>query len=320
MGAPPRALLAPRHWPTWIGVGLLSLLQLLPAAVRDGLGASVGELQYRLGGRRRQTVELNLGYCFPELSETERAARARAYFHAWARAMADHAVLWWDFRCRVPARRCRVHGLEHVHAQRAAGRPVILLCAHSSAIDFGGVAVASAVPQAAMVNRLGNPVADWLVRGARDRYEGVLLEREQGLRPALRAAREEGVLFYSPDEDLGARDSVFVPFFGRAKATLSTLGRLARALDAAVVPMYAWYDAGERRYQVHLDAPLADFPTGDAEGDARAMNAALEQLIALCPEQYLWSYRLFRTQPDGTRLHYPKRSPWRRYLRRRKRL
>ena len=110
-GLPPRALWAPRHWPTWIGVGLLSLLQLLPVAVRDAIAAGVGELQYRLSGRRRRTVELNLELCFPQLSAVERAARARAHFHAWARSMADQPALWWDFHCRVPERRCRIHGL-----------------------------------------------------------------------------------------------------------------------------------------------------------------------------------------------------------------
>lgn len=317
---PPRALLAPRYWPTWIGVGLLSLLQLLPAAARDGIAAAVGELQYRMGGRRRQTVELNLRYCFTELSSAERDARARAHFRAWARSMADQPALWWDRHRRLPARRCRVQGLERVRQQQAAGRSVILLCAHSSAIDFGGVAVASELRQAAFVNRLSNPVIDWLVRTARDRYEGTLLNRDEGLRPMLRAAREEGALFYSPDEDLGARDSVFVPFFGQPKATLATLGRLTQALDAAVVPMFAWYEPGERRYCVHLGAPLADFPSGDPTRDARVMNAALEGVIRLCPAQYLWHYRLFRTQPDGTRLRYPKRHPLRRQLRRRKRL
>lgn len=316
---PPRALLAPRHWPTWLGVGLLSSLQLLPATLRDAVAAAVGELQYRSGGRRRGIVELNLSLCFPQRSGAERAALARAHFHAWARAMIDQPALWWDFRCRVPARRCRIEGFEHVRAQREAGRTVILLCAHSTAIDFGGVAVAAHLRQAAFVNRLKDPVLDWLVRRSRDRYEGVLLERDQGLRPMLKAARQEGALFYSPDEDFGARDSVFVPFFGQPKATLATLGRLARALDAAVVPMYAWYEPSERRYRVNLAPPLADFPSGDIEADARAMNAALETQILRAPAQYLWRYRLFRTRADGSRLEYPKRGRrWYQLLRRKR--
>lgn len=317
---PPRELLMPRHWPTWLGVGVLSLLQLLPAALRDGLAAAMGELQYRSGGRRRGMVELNLSLCFPQRSEAERAALAREHFHAWARAMVDQPALWWDVGCRLPGRRCRVDGLEHIRDQRAAGHTVILLCAHSTAIDFGGVAVADQLPQAGFVNRLKNPVLDWLVHVSRDRYEGVVLKRDQGLRPMLKAAREQGALFYAPDEDFGARDSVFVPFFGQPKATLATLGRLARALDAAVVPMYAWYEASERRYRVHLAAPLADFPSGDAETDARAMNAALEAQIMHAPAHYLWRYRLFRSRPDGSRLEYPKRSKLGRQLRRRKRL
>lgn len=320
----PRALLSPRHWPAWLAVAALSSLQLLPAAARDGLAAAFGELRYRMGGYRRGIAERNLELCFPELEPDARARRVRAHFHAWARSMADQPALWWDRHGRFPHRRCRVHGLEHIEAPRSAGRRVILLCAHSTAMEFGGIAVASVLPQVALVNKLGSPVLDWLVWRVRCPYGGVI-ERDAGLRSVLHAAREHGALFYAPDEDHGARDSVFVPFFGQPKATLATLGRLAKMLDAAVVPMYAWYDTDERRYQVKLDAPLEGFPTGDAHADALAMNRALERAIARCPAQYLWTYRLFRTRPDGTRLRYPRRRGrlrrrLRRQLRRRKRL
>lgn len=319
--APPFSwsLLAPRHWPAWLGVGLFSLLLLVPRGARDRLAGWTGELQYRLNRKRRGIVELNLAQCYPGLGDDARRERARAHFRAYARIMSDQASLWWDWRRRIPERRCRVHGLEHVQALRDAGERVILLNAHTIAIDFGGVALARGLPLVAIVRPVRNPVLDWIVARVRTRFGGELHTREAGMRPVIRAVRRGRCLYYSPDEDLGPRDSVFAPFFGQPKATLATLGRLAGLLDAHVVPVYTYYDAAAGYYQVHVRAPLADFPSGDAARDATHMNQALEQSISLCPAQYLWNYRIFRTRPDGSRMPYPRYRGWRRRLRRRRR-
>ncbi len=304
-GAPPRALLHPRHWPSWLALGLLSLGLLLPRGVRDAIARRVGDRQYRRNRRRRETVELNLDCCFPDWSRAERGHVARAHFRAWARAMADQPAAWWDRRGRVPARLCRVAGLEHLQAARAEGRAVILLCPHVTAVEFGGLALTLHASMSTMANRLRDPVLQWVVHLARARHGPVFL-REHGIRPVVRALRAGTVFYYMPDEDLGPRNSVFAPFFGMQKATLTSLGRLARLSQARVVPMMAWYDDGGRRYEVELRAPLADFPSGDERADATAMNRALETSIRRAPEQYLWNQRLFHSRPDGSRMAYPK--------------
>jgi len=35
-----------------------------------------------------------------------------------------------------------------------------------------------------------------------------------------------------------------------------------------------------------------------------AMNRAIERCIAIAPAQYLWSYRRFKTQPEGAEPFY----------------
>lgn len=301
------ALLHPRHWPSWLGLGLLSLGALLPRRWRDGLAARVGDLQYRRNAKRRETVELNLARCFPEQDEGERRALARAHFRAYARAMAALPLAWWDRRGRVATRWCRLSGLEHLHAARGAGRPVILLSPHITGVEFGGLALTPHAAMSTMANRLRDPVLQWVVHRARARHGPVFL-REGGIRPVVRALRGGTVFYYMPDEDLGPRNSVFAPFFGVDKATLTSLGRLAQLSGAVVLPMMACYDAESGCFDVSLRAPLEGFPSGDAHTDAVAMNRALEDSIRQCPAQYLWNQRLFRTRADGSRMEYPKRT------------
>jgi lauroyl-KDO2-lipid IV(A) myristoyltransferase len=262
-------LLHPRHWPAWLALGLLSLGLLLPRRWRDGLAHALGRWQYRHQHTRRKKVELNLAWCFPESDAAERQALARDHFCAWTRAMADQPLAWWD--------------------ARGYGRALTPYAAMST-----------------MANRLDDPVLQWVVNRARARHGPVWL-REGGIRPVVRGLRRGTVFYYMPDEDQGPRDSVFAPFFGQPKATLTSLARLAQLAGAVVLPMMACYDLDRRRYRVELRAPLADFPSGDAVTDATTMNRALEASIRRCPAQYLWNQRLFRTRPDGSRLAYPRR-------------
>jgi len=306
MSAPPRELLHPRHWPSWLGLGLLSLGLLLPRRLRHGIAARLGDRQYRRHVKARETVELNLACCFPDWSEAERRAVAQAHFRAFARAMADQPLFWWDRDGTRVSARCRLHGLDHLHRARANGQPVILLSPHITGIAFGGVALARHAGLSTMANRYDDPVLQWVEHRSRVRHGPVFL-RDEGIRPVVRELRAGSVFYYMPDEDLGPRDSVFAPFFGMQKATLTSLGRLARLARATVLPMMVRYDPDDDRYEVELRPPLSGFPSGDDDMDARAMNVALEQSIRRCPEQYLWNQRMFRSRPDGSRMAYPKR-------------
>jgi lauroyl/myristoyl acyltransferase len=129
------------------------------------------------------------------------------------------------------------------------------------------------------------------------RFGCFLLSRTQGLRPVIRALKQGLVFMYSPDEDFGERQSVFVPFFGVPTATLTTLGRLAHMTNALVVPCFTRLLPGGRGYEVTLKPPLEDFPNGDRVRDAARMNEVLEEGLHTMPEQYLWTFKLFKTRP-----------------------
>lgn len=302
-----RGLWRPRYWPQWALVGGLGLLYWVPRRWRDGLGAAIGEWQYRRNAKRRGTVELNLRLCFPDWSESERTTLARAHFRAYARAMLDQPVFWWDRAGRLPREVCRVHGIERIEAEREQGRSVILVEPHSAAVDVGGSGLTPRLGLSIMSNDMGSPVLDLVVNRARARYGVNVFWRSQGLRPVLRALRRGTVFYYLPDEDFGdTSSSVFAPFFDQQKATLTTVGRLAQRTGAAVIPVYAYYRPEEGLYEMLVGEVLREFPSGDAVADATRVNAAMEHHIRQRPEAYLWGYRLFRHRPDGSLMRYPK--------------
>ena len=76
----------------------------------------------------------------------------------------------------------------------------------------------------------------WLLM-ARQRFNDPVLMARQGadMRTVIRSVRDGLPLYYLPDMDLGAANSIFVPFFGVPAATIPMVPRIARIIGARVM-------------------------------------------------------------------------------------
>lgn len=300
------SLTHPRHWPSWLAVGLFRVLGALPFPLLWALGTGFGRLAWLVGGPRRRVVLTNLALCFPRLSERERRQLGSRHFGWLGVAAFTQGVVWGASRERL-ARLVTIRGRERVDEALAAGRNLIVLVPHFVGLELGGAAFTALVhPGLYMYQKIRNPVIDAVMRASRTRFGGIPVERHDDLRGLVRVMRGGTPFFYLPDQD-GGRRGVFVPFCGTAASTVGTLGRFARLADAVVIPLYARYLPGGRGLEVIFDPPLEPFPSNDAEADAAHMNRVIEARVRDFPEQYFWVHRRFKTRPPGEAPVYPKR-------------
>ena len=280
-----------------IGLALVWLLHFLPLAVLARVGSGLGSLLYALAHARRRVVLANLKLCFPELSESARADLARRHFRAFGRSLVEHGILWWGSKKRIE-QLVRVEGLEYWRG--IVKRPVILLAPHFVGLDMGGIRLAADYRLNSVYSRQKSAAADAILHHGRTRFgQTRLFARQDGIRPMIKSLQGGESFYYLPDMDLGRRDSVFAPFFGVPAATITGLPRIARLAGAAVVPCVTRQLPGNTGYEVRLYPAWDDFPSGDAERDARRMNAFIEARVREMPEQYYWLHRRFKTRPEG---------------------
>ncbi len=298
--------LMPVYWPVWLGLlGLLGL-RLVPRPVLRLFGTVLGWWAYWLAPRQRHIARTNLRLCFPNWAERDRQRMLKRHFRLGARCLMDLGLLWVSGR-RLIRTLVEIDGIEQIEACQTRHRAVILLTPHTLALEHGAAALTQHKLGVGLVRPLRNPLVEWLNYRLRGRGQTVLFTRAQGLRPVIRALQMGAFFYYLPDQDRGTKHSVFAPFFGEPKATLATLGRLAGMTDACVLPTVCRYDARLDRYRIEIKPPLSEFPSGDRNADARRMNQELEALISPDLAQYMWTLRLFRTQPSGTKRAYRRR-------------
>jgi len=286
-----------------IGLTLVWLLRLLPLPLLRPLGRGLGLAMYLAARRRRQIAETNLRLCFPEWSEDQRRRTVRAHFMAAGASLLERGILWWSSRERV-RRLIRIEGQEHLDA--VGDRPVILLAPHFVGLDMGGVRLTLDRAVASVYGPQRNPVVDRLLLHGRTRFGNVkLISRKEGVRPIVAALRDKYPLYYLPDQDLGARNAVFVPFFGVPAATVTALPRIAKMARAVVVPFVTRQT--KTGYVARYYPAWDNFPSGDVTADTARMNAFIESVVREMPEQYYWLHRRFKTRPPGEPKLYPAR-------------
>lgn len=291
---PPRQLLG--IFTTRAGIVFMQVIALLPLSWIRALGAGLGWVLYVLVGSRRRVVQSNLSLCFPERSEAERRKLTQQTFVYFAQAFMDRAWLWHAPKSWVQR---RVHLSGAVH-ELAGTDPTVIFLPHFIGLDAAWAGVALRVPRLSTTiytDQSNKLVDQWILRG-RQRFGHLrLFGRIDGVKPIVAALREGQPLYLLPDMDFGAKDSVFVPFYGVPTATVPSLSRFARLGRAKVVPLLPRMTA--MGYEVQVLPAWDDFPGDDPVADTALMNARLQDYIATMPAQYYWVHKRFKTRPEG---------------------
>lgn len=280
----------------YLGLGLIWLLHWFPLSWQDRAARCLGMALWLLNQERRNATLTNLRICLPELDEAQRQRLARRHFARFAATALERGLLWWASPERL-RRLVHIDGLGRLESLR--GRPLILLAPHFVGLDVGWSRLCLELDMVTMYARVKNPVFDATIRRGRTRFgTQTLLSRQEGLRRVVAEIRAGKPFYYLPDLDYGARDAVFVPFFGVPAATITGLSRLARLTGACVVPVISRREADG--YRVTIGEPWSDYPSADPVADAKRMNSFIESEIRAGDlAEYLWSHKRFKTRPPG---------------------
>lgn len=289
--------------PIAIGLWLWWLVSRLPMPLIRVLGTGLGLIGYCIIRKRRRVGLLNLRLCFPEKTKAERCAILRQHF---CELFISGLTYGWLFSASASRMKRLIKFRNFTYLEKFYGqRPVILLAPHFLALDIGGNRVTIDVAGYTMFSEPRNVYFGEKLKAARMRFlklsGGEIFSRQQGLRSIVKKMKQnKWPFYYLPDQDMDAKNSVYVPFFAHPMcATLDTLPKLAKLADAVVIPM-ATYREGNH-YVVEFWPKWENYPTIDTVADVKRMNRAIEEMILKHPEQYLWMHKRFKTQPGMAR-------------------
>lgn len=189
-------------------------------------------------------------------------------------------------------------GAQHVEAALAQGRGIVFLTPHLGCFEITAQAYAQRFGERQPMTVLYRPARQpWLralVATARGRPGLHTAPTTMGgVKQMLKALRQGQSVGLLPDQVPPLGLGVWAPFFGRPAYTMTLSARLAQQTGAVVLVAWGERLAWGRGYTVHVKPLAAELPSGMTEAATR-INRAMEQLIAECPQQYLWGYARYK--------------------------
>ena len=300
------ALLHPRHWLTWLAIGLWWLaVHVLPFRWQMILGGWLGLLAGKLSQHRRMIAQKNIALCFPHLSPEEQAKLYRESMKSIGRGLFDTGIAWFWSKQAINKRIDSI-GQEHLQRLQEQNVGVLFIGLHFTSLEISGPGVHK--DQHFLIDGVyrphGNPVYDYIQRKGRERHgpDFKVVPRAE-VRSMVKCLRKGRALSYLPDQDYGPKHSIFVPFFGVPTAVVTAPSQLVKMGRAAVLAYRAVRKPDLSGYEVEI-FPVEGFGSGDEQQDATLLSEFIEARIKEHPEQYLWVHRRFKTRPDGQRDFY----------------
>jgi KDO2-lipid IV(A) lauroyltransferase len=257
---------------------------------------TLATLLWLFAKRRKHVMQTNLGLCFPEKSPQERTRIAKQHLRLYLRTFFDRAWLWQAHELFI-RQQVQLEGLDILQQCQQQG-PVILLAPHFLGLDAGWTRLSLETSMVTMYSNQKNRELNDLIRTGRQRFgDQALMSRQDGIKSVIRQLKVGKPLYYLPDMDFGAKDAVFVPFFGVSAATVTAVARIARLLGAQVLPCPTYITANG--YRTVIMNPLQNFPDVDDLVATTAINQLIESLVLEHTPEYFWLHKRFKTRPPG---------------------
>jgi len=283
-----------------LGAGTLALL---PKRASRTLGRSLGRLYLRLGRARRRILFQNLAAAFPEKTHGQISAIAMASVESIGASFVEFLEVSGMSEEEIRGR-IRVVGEENLRRARSLGHGVFLLSAHIGGWELGAIRAGMlGEPISPVVRPLDNPLLERELARRRMRFGNRPIAKRDAARDILKALRRGGTVAILVDQNVLAREAVFVPFFGRPAATTPALALFQRKTGAPVVPVFTWPE-GDGRYRLEFETPIeaGEVAGEDRDEAVRELTArymeVTEAAIRKAPEAWLWMHNRWRTRPE----------------------
>ena len=248
---------------------------------------------YGMSPTYRRHLRENLAAARYDEARVRRAAIAAA-----GQMLMEAPALWFRPHRDVVALVKDVQGVDAVFAAQKAGKAILFLTPHMGSFEIAAQYGATQFPLTVLYRR---PKAGWLdplMRDGRGRAGLRLVPANfSGVREIFTAIKRGAAVGFLPDQVPGVGEGEWSEFFGRPAYTMTLAAKLAGRDDVACFLAFAKRLPRGAGYALRI-RPLGDARIG--EKATRRLNRALEELVAECPEQYLWGYNRYKT-PAGAK-------------------
>lgn len=201
------------------------------------------------------------------------------------------------------ARRVNIRGFENIQSALNRKKGVLILTGHIGNWELAGIALVNkGLKVSAIAKEMKSNVGNIMIDLIRDSNGNTTIPRKNSMKNILKSLKNNEVIVVILDQNMTAKDGVFVDFFGYKASTMTSLAVIAKHTGAAIVPAYTYRNNDLFHHDLIIEPELKlenKFSDKDKKiaYNTQVFTTKLEHFIVNNPAQWIWLHKRWRTRP-----------------------
>ena len=286
------------------------LMAAIPRRFSSTTGRLIGQIMYRLLGRRRNIALDNIRQSLPFMKR----------HHAWNGSFetAEEIALATFINlgisivevCRLYHGRgnelfdtMAVHGLDNFQRAKEKDNGVLCVGGHCGNWELISLSSKKNLDESvwAIVRKQNNPYLNTLIEKMRMVYGNKVIYTKSALKPMLGVIKNNGVIGMLTDQAAGEQNGILIDFLGRKAWALKAPVVIAHKTGVPVVPIFGYREDDRHVLTILPEYTLCgDRSEAGIARDIQTLSRYLEEFICAHPADWYWVHRRWKRAGEPT--------------------
>ena len=273
--------------------GLIFFLGHLPLSALRVLGVTMGSAAWLLRTRMWLVTKQNIELCYPHLDDRHTTVLSKESLQETGKTILETCFAWSRPTSLVLHQITEVSGQDPIDQARDQGKGIVFVIPHLGNWEIINHYLGNRYGLTHMFQPNKTAALNGYVQTKRSKTGTQFVPADRtGIKAQLAVISSGGCIGMMPDQEPTVHTGQFAPFFGIPALTNELIRGYARRPCKLFVAVCERQGKG---FRVQFD----EINVGNDNCVLASTNLAIEQAIRRIPAQYLWSYKRFRTRPDG---------------------
>ena len=266
-------------------------LILLPRVCHIVLSNIIGSLLYIAPLKRNKYSKINIDFCFPNKSESERKKIFKKNIMLSGHILTDTGISWFWSDERIKKNiKYKIIGLDKLLAEQSAEKGVLLFFKHSLHLELDSRIIGMHAKIYGVERKHNSEYFQSIQNKGRLKSMVDVVDRKNTIR-FMKWLKGGKTVLYAPDQDYGMNKSRRVDFFKNPAATVSAPYKIIQRTKCKTYFLNSYI----KENKLCLDIEELNFNDIDELNFLEDLNKFIENKIKLNPQEYLWQHRRFKS-------------------------
>ena len=281
------------------------MIALLPLSFLQLIASFVSLILSSFNSSMKRVTSINLKIAYPELSAEDHADLVKKSIRSQCLTYVEFIKCWGMSPEYSLSLLKDVQG-EHFFTDALANQKgVIVVVPHLGSWELLNAWIN--VYAAPVIMYKPNKVkgANRYVLEAREKFNATLVPTDEtGIRAIFKHLKQGGLTVILPDHVPKPSGGIFSNFYGQHALSSTLVSKLASKTQCNVIGLSCIRDTHNSQHFSVICHPLSeDILSKDLQLSVDTLNAEIQKMIDIAPEQYIWSYKRFRKTSDDINIY-----------------